>query len=194
MQSAVATVEAYLAELPEDRREVIEAIRKVILKKLPKGYEEGMLCGMIGYYVPHSIYPDGYQCTPTDPLPFANLASQKNHMSFYGMGIYFDEEQAKWFVEEWKKTGKKLNMGKSCVRFKKNGGRAAGVDREGDQEDAGEKIHPALRVHVEGQQRRKESLEETIGRHGEGTLNELAATVGADCAWLGGCAWPCAGN
>ena len=61
----------------------------------------------------------GYHCTPTDPLPFANLASQKNHMSFYGMGIYVDEAQAKWFVEEWKKTGKKLNMGKSCVRFKK---------------------------------------------------------------------------
>ena len=91
MQSAAATVEAYLAELPEDRREAIEAIRKVILKNLPKGYEEGMLYGMIGYYVPHSIYPDGYYCTPTDPLPFANLASQKNHMSFNGIGIYVDE-------------------------------------------------------------------------------------------------------
>ena len=74
MQSAAATVEAYLAELPEDRREAIEAIRKVILKNLPKGYEEGMLYGMIGYYVPHSIYPDGYHCTPTDPLPFAGGA------------------------------------------------------------------------------------------------------------------------
>ena len=93
MQSKAATVDAYLAELPEDRREAIEGIRKVILKNLPKGYEEGMLYGMIGYYVPHSIYPDGYHCTPTDPLPFANLASQKNHMSFYGMGIYVDEAQ-----------------------------------------------------------------------------------------------------
>ena len=119
MQSKAATVDGYLTELPEDRREAIEGIRKVILKNLPKGYEEGMLYGMIGYYVPHSIYPDGYHFTPTDPLPFANLASQKNHMSFYGMGIYVDEAQAKWFVEEWKKTGKKLNMGKSCVRFKK---------------------------------------------------------------------------
>ena len=91
MQSKAATVDAYLAELPEDRREAIEAIRKVILKNLPKGHEEGMLYGMIGYYVPHSIYPDGYYCTPTEPLPFANLAAQKNHMSFYGMGIYVDE-------------------------------------------------------------------------------------------------------
>ena len=119
MQSKAATVDGYLTELPEDRREAIEGIRKVILKNLPKGHEEGMLYGMIGYYVPHSIYPDGYHFTPTDPLPFANLASQKNHMSFYGMGIYVDEAQAKWFVEEWKKTGKKLNMGKSCVGFKK---------------------------------------------------------------------------
>jgi hypothetical protein len=119
MQSKAATVDEYLAELPEDRREAIEAIRKVILKNLPKGYEEGVLYGMIGCYVPHSIYPDGYHCTPTDSLPFANLASQKNHMSFYGMGIYVDEAQARWFVDEWKKTGKKLDMGKSCVRFKK---------------------------------------------------------------------------
>ena len=91
MQSKAATVDGYLTELPEDRREAIEGIRKVILKNLPKGHEEGMLYGMIGYYVPHSIYPDGYYCTPTDPLPFANLASQKNHMSFNGIGIYVDE-------------------------------------------------------------------------------------------------------
>ena len=91
MQSKAATVDGYLTDLPEDRRESIEGIRKVILKNLPKGHEEGVLYGMIGYYVPHSIYPDGYYCTPTDTLPFANLASQKNHMSFYGMGIYVDE-------------------------------------------------------------------------------------------------------
>lgn len=78
-----------------------------------------MLYGIIGYYEPYSIYPNGYHCTPTDPLPFANLASQKNHIAFCGMGIYIDEAQAKWFVEEWEKTGKKLNMCKSCVRFKK---------------------------------------------------------------------------
>tara|TARA_Y100001934_G_scaffold262817_2_gene337739 strand:+ start:504 stop:1013 length:510 start_codon:yes stop_codon:yes gene_type:complete len=121
MQSKAATVDAYLAGLPGDRREAIETIRQVILKNLPSGYEEGMLYGMIGYYVPHSIYPDGYHCTQTDPLPFANLASQKNHMSFYGMGIYVDEAQGKWFVGEWKKTSMKLDMGKSCVRFKKLG-------------------------------------------------------------------------
>ena len=119
MQSKAATVDAYLAELPEDRREAIEGIRKVILKNLPKGHEEGMLYGMIGYYVPHSIYPDGYHCTPTDPLPFANLASQKNHMAFYGFCIYIDEVLKDRVVEDWKKTGKKLDMGKSCVRFKK---------------------------------------------------------------------------
>ena len=119
MQSKAAAVDAYLAELPEDRREAIEAIRKVILKNLPKGYEEGMLYGMTGYYVPHSIYPDGYHCTPTDPLPYANLASQKNHMAFYGFCIYMDDALKDRFVGDWKKTGKKLDMGKSCVRFKK---------------------------------------------------------------------------
>jgi hypothetical protein len=119
MQSKAATVEQYLAELPEDRREALEAIRKVILKNLPKGYEEGMQYGMIGYYVPHSIYPAGYHCDPKQPLPFASLASQKNHMSFYGMCIYGDDEHQKWFRAAWAKTGKKLDMGKSCVRFKK---------------------------------------------------------------------------
>ena len=118
MQSKAKTVDAYLAGLPGDRREAISAIRKVILKHLPRGYEEGMQWGMIGYYVPHSIYPDGYHCQPDEPLPVASLASQKNHMAFYGLGLYIDEEQARWFVEEWKKAGKKLDMGKSCVRFK----------------------------------------------------------------------------
>ena len=119
MQSKAATVEAYLAELPGDRREAISAIREVILKHLPNGYEEGMQWGMIGYYVPHTLYPAGYHCQPDEPLPIASLASQKNHMAFYGFGLYIDEEQAGWFVEEWKKAGKKLDMGKSCVRFKK---------------------------------------------------------------------------
>ena len=119
MQSKATTVEEYLAELPDDRREAIEAIRQVILKNLPNGYEEGMQYGMIGYYVPHSVYAAGYHCDSSEPLPFAGLASQKNHMAFYGMGIYIDEAQAKWFVDEWKKSGKKLEMGKSCVRFKK---------------------------------------------------------------------------
>jgi len=117
MQSKAKTVDAYLDGLPDDRREAISAIRKVILKYLPRGYEEGMQWGMIGYYVPHSIYPDGYHCQPDEPLPVASLASQKNHMAFYGFGLYIDEEQARWFADEWKKAGKKLDMGKSCVRF-----------------------------------------------------------------------------
>ncbi len=118
MQSKATTVDAYLAELPEERREAISAIRGVILKNLPRGYEEGMQWGMIGYYVPHSLYPAGYHCQPEEPLPVASLASQKNHMAFYGLGLYINEAQARWFVEEWNKADKKLDMGKSCVRFK----------------------------------------------------------------------------
>ena len=118
MQSKATTMDAYLAELPEERREAISAIRGVILKNLPRGYEEGMQWGMIGYYVPHSLYPAGDHCQPEEPLPVASLASQKNHMAFYGLGLYINEAQARWFVEEWKKAGKKLDMGKSCVRFK----------------------------------------------------------------------------
>ena len=119
MQSKAKTVEAYLRELPEERRDAIEAIRKVILENLPKGIEEGMQYGMIGYFVPFSVYPAGYHCDPKQPLPFASLASQKNHMAIYMFGIYTMAEHRDWFVEEWKKTGKKLDIGKSCVRFKK---------------------------------------------------------------------------
>lgn len=119
MQSKATTVAKYLAELPEERREALEAVRQVILKHLPSGYEEGMQYGMIGYYVPHSLYPAGYHCNPEQPLPFASLASQKNYMSFYGFCIYSDSGTASWFEKAWKATGKKLDMGKSCVRFKK---------------------------------------------------------------------------
>lgn len=119
MQSKAKSVEQYLQELPDDRRDAIQAVRKVILKNLPKGYEEGMQYGMIGYYVPHSIYPDGYHCDPKQPLPFASLASQKNHMALYMFCLYTDPDQVAWFQKEWKKTGKKLDMGKSCLRFKK---------------------------------------------------------------------------
>jgi hypothetical protein len=119
MQSKATTVEQYLAELPADRREALQAVREAILKHLPKGYEEGMQYGMIGYYVPHSVYPPGYHCDPKQPLPFAGLASQKNYMSIYLMCIYGDGEHAAWFHEAWTKTGKKLDMGKSCIRFKK---------------------------------------------------------------------------
>ena len=119
MQSKAKSVEEYLAALPEDRREAITAIREVILKNLPKGYEEGMQWGMPSYFVPLSAYPGGYNCQPDQPLPFVGFASQKNHMVFYGFCIYMDEELKNRFVADWKKTGKKLDMGKSCVRFKK---------------------------------------------------------------------------
>jgi hypothetical protein len=119
MQSKATTVEQYLSELPADRRAALEAVRKVVLKNLDKDYEEGMQYGMIGYYVPHRVYPAGYHCDPKQPLPFAGLASQKNHMSLYLMCTYGDSDHSRWFQQAWAKTGKKLDMGKSCVRFKK---------------------------------------------------------------------------
>ena len=119
MQSQAATVEEYLAELPQDRRLALSAIREVILNNLDKDIEEGMQYGMIGYYVPHRVYPAGYHCDPQQPLCYAGLASQKNHISLYMMGVYCDtSEHKRWFVEAWKKTGKKLDMGKCCIRFK----------------------------------------------------------------------------
>jgi hypothetical protein len=119
MQSKATTVREYLAQLPADRRETIEAVRKVILANLDKDYEEGIQYGMIGYYVPHRMYPAGYHCDPKQPLPFAALASQKNYMSLYLMCVYGGGDLLKWFETSWAKTGKKLDMGKSCVRFKK---------------------------------------------------------------------------
>jgi hypothetical protein len=118
MLSKAKTVKEYLAELPADRRAAIEGVRKVILDNLDDGFEEGMLYGMIGYYVPHSVYPAGYHCDPTQPLCFAGLGSQKNHMSLYLMSIYGDAEHARRFRDDWAKTGKKLDMGKACIRFK----------------------------------------------------------------------------
>ena len=119
MQSKATTVRAYLAGLPKDRREALQAVREVILDHLPKGYEEGMQYGMIGYYVPHSVYAAGYHCDPRQPVPFAGLASQKNHMSLYLMCIYGDQEQLEWFRDAWDRSGQKLDMGKSCIRFRK---------------------------------------------------------------------------
>jgi hypothetical protein len=119
MQSKAATVDQYLAELPDDRREALAAVREVILKNLDKDYEEGMQYGMIGYYVPHHVHPAGYHCDPRQPLPFAALASQKNYMSLYLMCVYGESEHSKWFQKAWAETGKKLDMGKACVRFKK---------------------------------------------------------------------------
>jgi hypothetical protein len=119
MQSKAATVEEYLAELPADRRAAISVVRQVVLKNLDKDYEEGMSYGMIGYCVPHRVYPAGYHCDPKQPLPFVCLASQKNYMSLYLMTINEDTPDGKWFQKEWAKTGKKLDMGKCCLRFKK---------------------------------------------------------------------------
>lgn len=118
MQSKAVTVNAYLSELSPDRRASIEAVRKVILANLDHDYEEGIQYGMIGYFIPHRIYPAGYHCDPKQPLPFVGLASQKNHISLYMMCLYGDGSLATWFQSEWKKTGKKLDMGKSCIRFK----------------------------------------------------------------------------
>jgi hypothetical protein len=119
MKSTATTVEEYLQELPADRRAAISAIRKVILANLPKGYVECMSYGMIGYVVPHSLYPPGYHCDPKLPLPYANLASQKNHMALYLMTIYGHRPTEQWFRQAWQAAGKKLDMGKCCVRFKK---------------------------------------------------------------------------
>ena len=119
MQSSAKTVQEYLKELPADRREAIDAVRGAILAHLPKGYVECMSYGMIGYVVPHSIYPKGYQCNPKLPLPFVNLGSQKNHMALHLMCCYGDAELKAWFEKAWKDTGKKFDMGGGCVRFKK---------------------------------------------------------------------------
>ena len=119
MKTAPASVDAYLAALPEDRRAALSAVRAAIVKALPKGYAEGIQYGMIGYHVPHSIYPAGYHCDPKQPLPFASLASQKSHMALYLFCTYLDEAQATWFRDAWTAAGKRLDMGKSCVRFKR---------------------------------------------------------------------------
>ena len=119
MVSKATTVEEYLAELPPDRREAIEAVRKVILKNLDKGFQEIMQYGGIGYAVPHSLYPNGYHCDPKQPLPFIGLGSQKHHMSLGMFCLYLDADEMKKFQEEYVKSGKRMDMGKSCVRFKK---------------------------------------------------------------------------
>lgn len=119
MTSKATTVKEYLAALPDDRRAALEGVRSVILKNLDKGFEEGMQYGGIGYFVPHRVYPPGYHCDPKQPLPFAGLASRKGAMSLYLMCVYGSPEEDTWFRETWAKTGKKLDMGKSCIRFKK---------------------------------------------------------------------------
>lgn len=120
MQSKVTSVEAYMAELPEERKIPMEQLRNVILENIPAGFKEGMGYGMMGYVVPHTLYPAGYHCDPKLPLPFVSIASQKSNISLYHMGIYADPELLEWFVNEYPKHCKtKLDMGKSCIRFKK---------------------------------------------------------------------------
>ncbi|MGZ4048980.1 MAG: iron chaperone [Bacteroidia bacterium] len=119
MQSSAKTPDEYIASLPADRKEAMTKLRNEILKNLPKGFEECMAYGMIGYVVPLSIYPAGYHCDPKLPLGFANLGSQKNYISFHHMGIYGNPDLLKWFEREYPKhTDAKLDMGKGCIRFK----------------------------------------------------------------------------
>lgn len=120
MTSKATTPEDYISELPEDRKEAIIKLRQVILDNLPKGMKECMNYGMLGFVIPHSVYPDGYHCDTKLPLPFMNLASQKNFIAVYHMGMYAKKEILNWFTSEYSKHCKyKLDMGKSCVRFKK---------------------------------------------------------------------------
>jgi uncharacterized protein YdhG (YjbR/CyaY superfamily) len=114
------TVKEYIDTLPSERKEAFDKLRKTILSNIPKGFEETISYGMIGYVVPHSKYPNGYHCDPTLPLPFISLASQKNFIALYHMGLYGSEKLLTWFTEQYLKHSKaKLDMGKSCIRFKK---------------------------------------------------------------------------
>lgn len=119
MATEPTTVKAYLDTLPPDRKQALQAVRRAVNKGLGKGFKEGVQYRMIGWFVPHSLYPDGYHCDPRQPLPFASLASQKRHMALYLMCIYGDEKERAWFEKAWARTGLKLDMGKSCVRFKR---------------------------------------------------------------------------
>lgn len=120
MTSQATNPEEYINELPEDRKAPIEKLRQTILDNLPKGFEEGMGYGMLAYFVPLSVYPDGYHCDTKLPLPYINVASQKNFIAVYHMGMYAKKEILDWFTKEYPKHCKyKIDMGKSCIRFKK---------------------------------------------------------------------------
>jgi hypothetical protein len=120
MKSEALTPKDYIDSLPDERRHAISALRKVIRKNLPDGFKEVMAYGMLCYVVPHSLYPAGYKVDPSVPLPFMGMASQKNFVAVYHMGIYADKNLLKWFQNEFPKNSKtKLDMGKSCIRFKK---------------------------------------------------------------------------
>ncbi|MBV6483919.1 MAG: hypothetical protein KFKLKKLM_00384 [Flavobacteriales bacterium] len=120
MKANGTTVQEILTNLPADRAEPFNKLHNIIVKNLPKGFESAISYGGLGYVVPHSIYPAGYHCKPSEPLPFAGIASQKNSINFYHMGIYANPDLLNWFVAEYPKHSKqKLDMGKSCIRFKK---------------------------------------------------------------------------
>lgn len=120
MKANGTTVKEILANVPEERAEAFNKLHETIIENLPEGFEAGISYGGLGYVVPHSLYPSGYHCKPEEPLPFAGIASQKNSVNLYHMGIYSDPELLKWFIEEYPKHSKrKLDMGKSCIRFKK---------------------------------------------------------------------------
>ena len=119
MKIEAQTVQEYLNKIPEERKPAFEKLRNVILNNIPEGFEETISYGMIGYVVPKSIYPAGYHCSPELPLPFASIANQKNFIALYHMGIYADKNLLDWFTKEYPKHSKrKLDMGKSCIRFK----------------------------------------------------------------------------
>lgn len=120
MQSEAVTPQDYIQSLPEERQAAMQQLRQVIQENLPEGFKECMAYGMLGYVVPHETYPPGYHCNPKTPLPFLSIASQKNFIALYHMGLYADKELYEWFVGEYPKhSNYKLDMGKSCIRFKK---------------------------------------------------------------------------
>jgi hypothetical protein len=120
MKTTGTTVEEILENIPEDRKEAFTKLHQTIVSNLPEGFEPGISYGMLGYVVPHHHYPAGYHCKPSEPLPFVSIASQKNSINFYHMGIYMNPSLLEWFVAEYQKhSAQKLDMGKSCIRFKK---------------------------------------------------------------------------
>ncbi len=119
MKANEQTVNEILTNLPDERVEPFNKLHSIIMKNLPEGFEAAISYGMLGYVVPHTIYPSGYHCNPSEPLPFASIASQKNSINLYHMGIYSNSKLLEWFVEEYPKHCKqKLDMGKSCIKFK----------------------------------------------------------------------------
>ncbi|HEX9150496.1 MAG TPA: DUF1801 domain-containing protein [Flavobacterium sp.] len=120
MKSIVTDVNGYIKEIPDERKQAFLKLRETIATTIPKGFVEQMSYGMIGFVVPHDLYPKGYHCDPKLPLPFVNIANQKNFIALYHMGIYANPELLQWFITEFSKcTDQKLDMGKSCIRFKK---------------------------------------------------------------------------